>query len=113
MSLQRAFFLALVCGVLTAWSPPSAQEPRSTALQAPRQQMTQDGIARGVAFSPDARLGKRRRDDQAVGCGNWQEAGHPQGTHQLSTNRCVQSGRQDTRLGKQGFDDQAVGRAVG
>ena len=52
MSVQRAFFLSLGCGVLTASSPLSAQEPRSTPLQTPRQQIE---IVRCEAFSPDGK----------------------------------------------------------
>ena len=49
-------------------------------------------------------------DDQAVGRGDGQGAGHPQGAHGTCDLRGVQPGRQDAGLGERGQDDQAVGR---
>jgi uncharacterized protein (TIGR03067 family) len=56
MSVQRAFFLGLVCGVLAAPSPLSAQQQKSTALKADGKQneaRALEGTWVGVSYAGD------------------------------------------------------------
>ena len=63
---------------------------------------TEHGVLRGVQPGrQDAGLGERGQDDQAVGRGDGQGAGHPQGAHETwCVLRGVQPGRQDAGLGE-------------